>query len=104
MQPNLYDLMERDAAMAQVEANAGVEFAEAAAGFITNFLECVEQATGERLTDACKQRGIVPHDDRAFGPVFMRLLRQGKIVRVGYCQRTKGHGTAGGSIYARGTS
>jgi hypothetical protein len=58
--------------------------------------------SGESCTDAMKMAGIVPHDDRAFGSIYARAIRQGLIRVVGYCARTKGHGTAGGRVYARG--
>lgn len=57
---------------------------------------------GEECTDAMKLAGIVPHDDRAFGSIYAKGIRQGVIRVVGYCARTKGHGTAGGRVYARG--
>lgn len=53
---------------------------------------------GETLTDIAKLRGFVPADDRAFGSVFKRLLRDGAQV-VGTCPRVKGHGSSGGKIY-----
>ena len=55
-------------------------------------LETVERNAGENITDACKAAGIVPHEDRAFGPVYLALARQGAIVRVGYMARRRGHG------------
>ena len=57
---------------------------------------------GEECTDAMKMAGIVPHDDRAFGSIYAKAIRQGVIRVAGYCARTKGHGTAGGRVYARG--
>ena len=51
-----------------------------------------ESYLGEDITDACKAAGIVPHEDRAFGPVYLALARQGAIVRVGYMARRRGHG------------
>lgn len=57
---------------------------------------------GEDLVNAAKVAGIRPHDDRAFGSVFCKAIRLGYIEPVGYAPRTKGHGTAGGRVYARG--
>ena len=53
---------------------------------------------------AAKVAGIRPRDDRAFGAVFAQAIREGLIAPVGYAPRVKGHGTAGGRVYARGTS
>lgn len=57
--------------------------------------------SGEALVAACRRAGIVPEDDRAFGAVFRRLSQQGQIVTVGYTTREKGHGTAGGRVWAK---
>lgn len=37
--------------------------------------------------------------DRAFGQLFRVLARRGDIRCVGYCERRKGHGTAGGRVW-----
>lgn len=57
------------------------------------------RASGEAITDACKAHGYRPHDDRAFGAVFGVLSLRNLIRCVGMCERTKGHGTAGGRIW-----
>lgn len=98
--PLLDYIEQRDAAMAQVEQNAGDEFKDRAAAFIPDRLRRHGPTSGEELVNAAVGAGIVPHDARAFGPVFMRLIRGQVIERVGDCPRTKGHGTKGGSIYA----
>ena len=90
---------DRDQAMASVSDNAGADFNEAACAFITAYLLSRGATAGEDLTDACKRSGIVPHDDRAFGPVYMRLSREGVIEKAGYVPRRKGHGTGGGSVW-----
>lgn len=59
--------------------------------------------TGEELTDRMKEAGIVPHDDRAFGSIFSKAIRDGLLHVVGSATRTKGHGTAGARVYAAGT-
>jgi hypothetical protein len=89
----------RDAGMARVEAKAGPKFSELARDFVISFLREHGDVSGEKITNACKKSGIVPHDDRAFGPVYMTLVRQGWIVKVGTCKRLKGHHTAGGNIW-----
>jgi hypothetical protein len=58
------------------------------------------RASSEDLVDAARAQGLVPHDDRAFGPVFQSMARRGVIRFVGFCLRKKGHGTAGGRIWA----
>ena len=55
---------------------------------------------GEDITDAAIAAGIVPDELRAFGAVFMSLSRSGKIIKAGTCQRRKGHGSAGGHVWA----
>lgn len=90
---------QRDAALASVESNAGSEFVSLAAAFIVAYLRQHGPTSGELVTDAAKAAGIVPHDDRAFGSVYMRLSRAGQIVNAGYARRTKGHGTGGATIW-----
>jgi hypothetical protein len=43
--------------------------------------------------------GIVPHDCRSFGPVYMKLARKGLIEKCGTIPRRHGHGTAGGNVW-----
>lgn len=58
------------------------------------------QCSGEELVDVARAHGAVPPDDRAFGSVFQTLARKGLIRTVGYTVRRKGHGTAGGRVWA----
>jgi hypothetical protein len=88
----------RDDAMERVERKAGPEFADAACDFAMSFLRS-GPATAEAITLAARAAGIVPHDDRAFGPVYMRLSRQGLIEKAGPAVRTRGHGTSGGNVW-----
>lgn len=95
-------LARRDAALDRVERNAEdffKEFSQKAQNFVLEYLRRQGDASGEAITDACRQAGIVPHDDRAFGPVYLTLSRQKKIEKAGFCQRTKGHGTGGGVVW-----
>lgn len=57
---------------------------------------------GEDIVNSAKVAGIRPPDDRAFGSIFAKAIREGLIVPVGFAPRVKGHGTAGGRVYARG--
>lgn len=70
-----------------------------ASAFILRRLQAMGPQSGESLTNAAKAAGFVAHDDRAFGPVFGSLSRRGQIRCVGYCDRAKGHGTAGGRVW-----
>ena len=89
----------RDDAMSLVEANAGESFRDRASAFVVAYLHEHGATPGETITDAAIVAGIVPHDARAFGPVYMTLARRRVIERAGYCARRKGHGTAGGSVW-----
>lgn len=72
---------------------------EGARRFILSWLARHGDMSGEALTDAAKEHGFRPHDDRAFGAVFGPLSRRGLIRCVGFCERERGHGTAGGRIW-----
>lgn len=78
---------------------ADPEFRSKAERAILTHLQAVGQASGEVLTDVAVAHGARPHDQRAFGPIFMSLSRRGLIRTVGFCMRTKGNGTAGGRIW-----
>lgn len=75
-------------------------FADKAKAAILAHLAAKGQASGEELTDVARAHGAIAHDDRAFGPVFSGLARKGLIRTVGYCLRSKGHGTTGGRIWS----
>lgn len=62
-------------------------------------LESPVPISGEDLVDRCLRAGIHTHDGRAFGAVFAGLSGRGKIRCVGYTERRKGHGTAGGRLW-----
>ncbi len=74
-------------------------FCERAQRFVLAFLGQHGRASSEDITDACKSAGIVPAEDRAFGPVYAGLNRRKEIVCTGFCERRKGHGTAGGRMW-----
>ena len=89
----------------RAEFKAGPGFGERALNFIREYADAARAAgrtfTGEEATDAAKLAGIRPPDDRAFGPVFAKAIRTSVIRVVGYVPRVKGHGSAGGKLYAR---
>lgn len=92
----------RDEAMSKVEINANEhapEFSQRAGTFVVEYLAAHGSSSGEDITNSCLNAGIIPHDDRAFGPVYMRLARSGQIKKAGFCKRKKGHGTSGGNIW-----
>lgn len=76
------------------------DFVPRAKKFVLAYLDKRNSAPGEIIVDLCKQAGIVAPDDRAFGVVFAALSRAGEIRCIGYCDRKKGHSTAGGRIWA----
>lgn len=92
-------LAERDAAIEQVSKTAGEAFREEAKRFVVWYLRYHGPAPGETITDACKQAGIVPHDDKAFGSVYLSLSKRGIIHKTGTCLRRKGHATSGGNVW-----
>ena len=97
-------MVERDKAMQRVEARAervDVRFPVKAQNFVICYLSdhWRGEASSEEITDAAKKAGIIPPDDRAFGPVFMTLVRAEVIEKSGICARRKGHGTSGGNIW-----
>jgi hypothetical protein len=79
-------------------------FGERAYHFIVDYASTAGTATfsGEDLTLIMKGYGIRPHDDRAFGSVYAKAIRNGVIRVVGYVPRVRGNGTAGGRLYAAG--
>jgi len=93
----------RDQAMAQVGEKAEQVcegFQDLACSFVLDYLVKHGPTSGEKLTIACRHAGIIPHDDRAFGPVYYSLVRQKRIVKVGSVRRERGHGTSGGNIWS----
>lgn len=74
-------------------------FTKTASLFVIQYL-AKGPATAEELTDACKDAGVCPEDDRAFGAVYARLSHKGVIHKVGHALRSKGHNTTGGNVWA----
>jgi len=70
------------------------------ADFIVGWLIRHGPLPGEECTDQAKKHGFHPHDDRAFGAVYAKLVRTNRIRCAGFCERKKGHGTAGGRIWS----
>lgn len=96
-QPSIFE--ERDTAIAQVATNAGQNFISQAMRHAVNFLKGRDSASGEEITDSCREAGIAAHDDRAMGAVLRNLSKDKLIVKAGFCQRKKGHLTSGGNLW-----
>lgn len=77
-------------------------FSERALNFIAEYARAHDRFSGENCTYAMKAAGIRAHDDRATGSIYAKALRLGLIQVVGYVPRVRGHGTAGGRLYAAG--
>ena len=83
-------------------ARLSADFRERASAFILAHLAVNGATSGEALTDACKEAGIVPppgKDDRSFGPVYHGLSEDRRIRVCGTATRLKGHGTAGARVW-----
>lgn len=81
------------------------DFSERAMAYIRQRMQAAandDRMRGEDLVNEMKVAGIRPPDDRAFGPVFLRAIRAEVLEPVGFVPRVKGHGTAGGRVYAKG--
>lgn len=105
---DLFALMEQSRAKGETAGDLCADKAERVAGFdreaasaaILAFLRSASgPVSGEALTNHCIALGIVPHDGRAFGPVFGALARRKAIVSVGVTTRAKGNGTAGARLW-----
>jgi hypothetical protein len=75
---------------------------EAAKRVILELLRANGPTSGEDLTDACKDAGHTPEDDRAFGGVFLSLSRckPPQIVCLrSDLPRRRGHSTSGGKLW-----
>lgn len=75
---------------------------EHACVFVRGVLAEYGRSKGEDIVDraaATSRRDLTPHDTRAWGQVFATLVRRKQIRCVGYCERRKGNGTAGGRVW-----
>jgi hypothetical protein len=86
------------AACTKKAERAGFDTAAAKAA-VLELLADGRARSGEELVDHCLRLGLVPHDHRAFGSVFSRLAQAGAIEAVGFTERKKGNGTAGGRMW-----
>jgi hypothetical protein len=72
---------------------------EGACKFVLGWLTRHGATPGEELVNNAIAHGHRVHDARAFGSVFRVLSVRKQIRCIGYCERQKGHGTAGGRIW-----
>lgn len=104
MQTTIVDaIAARNIGMTDVAKSAGRQFGELASTYIVQHIREHGPTSGEDLTEACHRAGIIPHDDRAFGPVFFRLSKQGLIRKCGTAIRKRGHMTTGGNVWCAAT-
>ncbi|THJ32391.1 hypothetical protein E8K88_11865 [Lampropedia aestuarii] len=89
-------------ACADKQEQATPGFSERAYAFIVEYIAVHGPISGELVTNAAKMAGIRPADDRAFGSIYARALREDAIRIVGSTTRIKGHGTGGARVYAAG--
>lgn len=88
------------ACLEKAERTTGFDASAARDAILTILVKACRPMSGEELVDACQAMGLVPHDARAFGPVFAVLKRRRLIEAVGFAARQKGHGTAGARLWA----
>ena len=67
---------------------------EGATAFVLTYLGTHGATLGETIVAAAME-SFPTHDARAYGAIFSKLSRQGKIRKVSYATRTKGHGAPG---------
>ncbi len=93
---------QRDTILIAQEVANGNEFGARMRAFIQEHLEKHGPSSGESITNAAKEAGIVPvrGDDRAYGGSYLSLSKRKVIVKAGSCQRARGHATGGGIIWA----
>jgi hypothetical protein len=88
------------ACLEKAERTTGFDASAARDAVLTLLRNAGRPMSGEELVDACQSMGLVPHDSRAFGPVFAVLAKRRLIEAVGFAARQKGHGTAGARLWA----
>jgi hypothetical protein len=77
---------QRDAAIAQVDANADDEWKRYALGFIAEMSADMDEFTTDDLWDA----GLIkPREPRALGPVMRRAAKRGLIATTGEFRKSR---------------
>ena len=94
-------LRKRDQALSRVARVVSREFLDDGARFVLSYLSAHGPTAGEVLTaEGERIGGLRPSDGRHWGLVFRRLSVRSEIVCVCYVPRLRGHGTAGGRVWA----
>lgn len=86
-------------AMAAVAKASGPDFQHRAYEFAVKFFREHGKASAEDCTEAMLAADIRPHDKRAVGHVYKRLVKNNVVTFAGNCARRMGHGAAGGRLY-----
>ena len=91
----------RDTILIQQEVKNGNGFGMRMREFIASYLKEHGPSSGEAITNAAKEAGVVPPsgEDRAYGGSFLSLSKRKVIVKAGYCQRAKGNSCNGGVVW-----
>lgn len=92
-----------EAAQAALDGAETVDasFGTRAYAFIVSYIREHGPVAGEAVTLAARCAGIKPaKDDRAFGAIYAKALRNQEIKVVDTTHRVRGHGSAGGKVYA----
>lgn len=85
---------ERDAAMAQVDANADSAWKEAAWTTILALMDAMEAFTADDVWDALAAARVTPpREPRALGPILRNMIQVGLIEAHGYAQSRRRHGS-----------
>ncbi|MEU9058980.1 hypothetical protein AB0D13_08925 [Streptomyces sp. NPDC048430] len=86
MPTNLDAQKNRDAAIAQVDANADADWKRYALGFVAEVSADLDEFTTDDLWDA----GLIkPHEPRALGPVMRRAAKRGLIATTGDFRKSR---------------
>jgi hypothetical protein len=86
-------------AMEAVAEASGPDFQHRAYEFAVKFFREHGKASAEDCTEAMLAADIRPHDKRAVGHVYKRLVKNNVVTFAGNCARRMGHGAAGGRLY-----
>jgi hypothetical protein len=80
----------RDEGMRRV-AEADPAFQQEAYHYLRFYARRHAEFIAEEGTEAASAMGLVPHDGKAWGPVFSRASREGLIRQIGYGRSLRRH-------------
>lgn len=85
---------ERDAAMAQVDANADTRWKDSAWTTILALMNTGDSFTADDVWDALAADKVTPpREPRALGPILRGMIRSGLIEANGFAQSRRRHGS-----------